>query len=68
MTQIALNGLNLYAYCLNNPVNETHENGYFLSFLIGLIIAAAIGAAVGAVSYTASVVINGITTGEWEWN
>lgn len=68
ITQIALNGLNLYAYCLNNPVNEVDENGYFISFLIGLLIAAAIGAAVGAVSYTASVVIKGVTTGKWEWN
>ena len=68
ITQITLNGLNLYAYCLNNPVNEVDENGYFISFLIGLLIAAAIGAAVGAVSYTASVVIKGVTTGKWEWN
>ena len=68
VTKIALNGLNLYAYCLNNPVNEVDENGYFISFLIGLLIAAAIGAAVGAVSYTASVVIKGVTTGKWEWN
>ena len=68
VTKISLNGLNLYAYCLNNPVNEVDENGYFISFLIGLLIAAAIGAAVGAVSYTASVVIKGVTTGKWEWN
>ena len=27
ITQIALNGLNLYAYCLNNPVNEFDEDG-----------------------------------------
>ena len=68
ITQIALNGLNLYAYCLNNPVNEVDENGYFLSFLVGLLIAAAIGATIGTVSYASTVVFNGITTGDWEWN
>lgn len=68
ITKITINGLNLYAYCLNNPVNQVDENGYFISFLIGLLIAAAIGAAVGAVSYSASVVIKGITTGEWKWS
>ena len=68
ITQIALNGLNLYAYCLNNSVNEFDENGYFISIFIGILIGALIGATVGAVSYAASVVIRGITTGKWEWN
>ncbi len=45
ITQIALNGLNLYAYCLNNPVNETDENGYFLLWLF--ITAILVGAAIG---------------------
>ena len=44
-TQIALNGLNLYAYCLNNPVNETDENGYFVLWLF--ITAILVGAAIG---------------------
>ena len=26
-TQVVINGLNLYAYCLNNPVNTSDENG-----------------------------------------
>ena len=39
ITQIALNGLNLYAYCLNNPVNQTDDDGnmpWWLKLLLGL--------------------------------
>ena len=32
ITNIALNGLYLYAYCLNNPVNEVDESGYLVWF------------------------------------
>ena len=45
VTQIALNGLNLYAYCLNDPINETDENGYFLLWLF--ITAILVGAVIG---------------------
>ena len=44
VTKIALNGLNLYAYCLNNPVNQVDEIGdmpNWLKWLIGGIIIAA---------------------------
>lgn len=57
VTQIALNGLNLYAYCLNNPVNEVDENGYFI---LTLLFAFLIGAAVGFVT---SVVSQGLQKG-----
>ncbi len=49
-----INGLNLYAYCGNNPVMRIDPTGtVFLSaLLIGLIIGAVVGAAVGgAVAY-----------------
>ncbi len=59
VTQVTLNGLNLYTYCLNNPVNETDENGYLL---FTLLIAGLIGAIVGFVT---SVVSQGIQSG---WN
>lgn len=63
-----INGLNLYAYCGNNPVMHTDPTGTFFTFLIGLLISIAIGAAVGAVSYTVSEVVSYAATGEWTWS
>ena len=60
VTRIATNGLNLYCYCLNNPVNEVDESGYFLLWLF--ITAIVVGAVVGA---TTSIVSQGVTNG---WN
>ena len=62
--------LNLYAYCNNNPIMYTDETGEFVltSFLIGLGIAMAIGAGVGATAYVGTVVVEGISSGSFEWN
>ena len=69
ITNIALNGINLYAYCLNNPVNEADESGYFiLSFLIGLGIAVGVGALAGGTAYVVTEVVSYATTGEWNWS
>ncbi len=47
----SINGLNLYAYCGDNPVMFTDPNGtFFLSLLIGALIAGAIVGTIKAVS------------------
>ena len=61
-TQIALNGLNLYAYCLNNPVNEVDKSGYgIFAFLIAFLI---LGIANVALQFVSDVV-NLASTGKW---
>ena len=63
-TKSQINGLNLYSYCRNDPVNYYGPSGYF-PILLGMIL---IGAAVGALSYTASEVVSYGLTGEWSWS
>ena len=63
-------GLNLYAYCGNDPVSHSDPSGRFVlsSFLIGLGIAIGIGAIAGAAAYAASEVISLAITGDWSWS
>ncbi len=60
ISQIAQNGLNLYAYCLNNPMNQIDENGdlpkwlrKLLGWLLVAVIAVASIVSVGAVAFGA---------------
>ncbi len=48
-----INGLNLYAYCTNNPVNYSDPTGHFAiaTLIIGLLIGFSVGGAImGGVS------------------
>ena len=54
----SINGLNLYCYCLNNPIMYADPSGHFVITLSAVLWAAAIGAAIGAVS---GAVYGGIT-------
>ena len=65
VTNIALNGINLYAYCLNNPVNEVDESGYILAWLLGLLISAIVVAVVNTAVQLVSDVVNYAFTGKW---
>ena len=57
----SINGLNLYIYCLNNPVMNVDPSGHII---LSLIIAAVIGAAASALS---SVMSQLLTTGTINW-
>ena len=63
------NGLNLYAYCGNDPVNRYDPSGCaFISILVGLGVAALIGAGIGSASYAAGQLIDYAITGDFEWS
>ena len=67
VTQIAINGLNLYAYCLNNPVNDFDSNGQ-IGFLLALLIGALAFAFANTAVQLVSTVVKGVTTGKWDWS
>ena len=49
-TQNTFNGLNLFAYCHNNPVSRDDEYGYFFwFFIIAIVVGAAVGGTVNTV-------------------
>ena len=66
----SINGLNLYAYCLNSPVMYYDPTGHFVlsTFLIGLCISVLIGTIVGGASYAASELVSYSVTGEFSWS
>ena len=65
----SINGLNLYAYCGNDPVNRCDPDGH--SFILAMLIGAGIGAIIGLGSQLTSDVIsnlmvNNIDFSKWE--
>ena len=68
-----INGLNLYCYCMNDPVNNVDPSGHFAITLSVILWAAAIGAEVGATSqFATDVICNGLEHGfdfsKWEFS
>ncbi len=63
VTKVALNGLNLYAYCLNNPVNKTDATGLWWFF--DDLIAAFTGFVVGIVGQLVSDLVTSAFTKKW---
>lgn len=61
-----LNGLNLYAYCGNNPVNKIDRTGHWWFF--DDIIAAAVGFIVGVVGQLVSDIVTSIVNKEWSFS
>ncbi len=63
----SINGLNLYAYCLNNPLTYSDPNGHFViatSILVGVVIGALVGGAIGGITAYQSAV----SAGKTGWN
>ncbi|HDI3294081.1 TPA: hypothetical protein PMD70_003450 [Vibrio cholerae] len=68
MSPFGKGGLNSYAYCLGDPVNQRDPSGHFalLSLLIGAIIGAVAGAAISAVAEGIQCAINPEHTFDWK--
>ena len=65
----SINGLNLYCYCMNNPIMYADPSGH--SVILAMLIGAGIGLVVGLGSQLASdvisnVITNGFDFSEWE--
>ncbi len=59
-----IDGLNLYAYCLNNPIMYRDENGTFWTALLALFAIGIIGA---ATSFVINTVVDAMTGQGFDW-
>ena len=64
-----INGLNLYAYCLNNPVAYVDPTGHSITaVLLSLLVAGLVGATIETAGTFVSDVVNSAVSGEWKWS
>ena len=64
-----INGLNLYAYCLNNPVEYADPTGHgIITILLGLAIAGIVGSAIEVAGTFATDLISSAINGEWAFS